>query len=60
MFGSDSGKDTRIMLGDPKTAIYATVIPFIISSIIGQINMLADLAWCSGLGASSVLSLIHI
>ncbi len=54
MFGSDSGKDTRIMLGDPKTAIYATVIPFIISSIIGQINMLADLAWCSGLGASSV------
>ena len=43
-----------IMLGDHKRAIYYTVLPFFISSIIGQINMLADVAWCSGLGSDHI------
>ncbi len=51
---SDPERDTAVMLGDPRKAIFATVIPFFISAVVGQINMLADLAWCSALGSGSV------
>ncbi len=51
---ANAERDTAIMLGDPRKALYSTVVPFLISLIIGQINMLADLAWCSGLGADPV------
>lgn len=54
---SDPEKDTQIMLGDPKKAIFATVIPFFLSAVVGQINMLADLAWCSGIGSDAVSSI---
>ena len=56
---SDPEKDTAIMLGDPKKAIYVTVIPFMISIFIGQVNMLADVMWCSGLG-SDYISAIQV
>ena len=51
---TDPEKDTAIMLGDPKKAIYVTVLPFLLSILIGQINMLADVMWCSGLGSDYV------
>ena len=56
---SDPEKDTAIMLGDPKKAIFVTVIPFMISIFIGQVNMLADVMWCSGLG-SDYISAIQV
>ena len=52
--GADPERDTALMLGDPKKAVLATVVPFLISAVAGQINMLADLAWCSALGSDSV------
>ena len=42
------------MLGDPKKAIFVTVLPFLISILVGQINMVADVMWCSGLGSDDV------
>ena len=51
---SDPEKDTQIMLGDPKVAIFTMVVPFLISLIMNQINMLADVAWCSGMGSEQV------
>ena len=51
---SNPERDTAVMLGDPKKAILVTVIPFLISTAIGQINMLADVAWCSVLGSEIV------
>lgn len=51
---SDPEKDTAIMLGDPKKAIFVTVLPFLISILVGQINMVADVMWCSGLGSDDV------
>ncbi len=51
---SNPERDTAVMLGDPKKAILVTVIPFLISTAVGQINMLADVAWCSVLGSEIV------
>ncbi len=51
---SNPERDTAVMLGDPKKAILVTVIPFLISNAVGQINMLADVAWCSVLGSEIV------
>ncbi len=51
---ADPERDTAIMLGDPRKAIFKTVIPFLISLVIAQVNMIADVAWCSGLGSDSV------
>jgi len=52
--GPRNDSHTSVMLGDPRKAIYSTVLPFFISAIISQINMLADIAWCSGLGSEYV------
>ncbi len=54
MSAKNPERDTERMLGDPKKAIFSTVLPFLISIVVGQVNMLADLAWCSGLGSDSV------
>ncbi len=51
---ADPERDTAVMLGDPKRAILVTVVPFLISTVVGQVNMLADLAWCSVLGSGAV------
>ncbi|MCQ2056511.1 MAG: hypothetical protein MJY64_03520 [archaeon] len=53
-------KDLRFMLGDSKRAITTMTVPFIISYLVVQINIFADISWCSGLGsdASSAISSI--
>ena len=51
---SDPEKDTQTMLGDPKVAVFSMVVPFLISLMMNQVNMLADTAWCSGLGSEQV------
>lgn len=52
--GSNPERDTATMLGDPRRAILVTVVPFLISTLVGQVNMLADVAWCSVLGSDVV------
>ena len=42
---SNPERDTQIMLGDPKKAVFSMVVPFLLSSIMTQINMLVDTAW---------------
>ena len=39
-----------ILLGNPRKAIITMAIPIIISLLVSQVNVLADRAWCSGLG----------
>ena len=39
-----------IFLGDPKKAVITLALPLILSLLVSQINVLADRAWCSGLG----------
>ncbi len=51
---SDPERDTAVMLGDPRKAVLVTVVPFLISTLVGQVNMLADVAWCSVLGSEIV------
>ncbi|AMK13417.1 MATE efflux family protein [methanogenic archaeon mixed culture ISO4-G1] len=50
----DPKEETAIMLGEPRKAIFHMVIPFMISIMVAQVNMLADMAWCSGLGSESI------
>ena len=38
------------LLGDPRKAVIVMAIPLILSLLISQVNVLADRAWCSGLG----------
>ncbi len=45
-----SADRVSILLGDPKKAVIALAIPLILSLVVSQINVLADRAWCSGLG----------
>lgn len=53
-------KDMKVMLGDPKNAIRSMTLPLIVSFLVSQINIFADIAWCSGLGedAASAISAI--
>jgi len=39
-----------ILLGNPRKAVIAMCIPIIISLLVAQANVLADRAWCAGLG----------
>ncbi len=39
-----------ILLGNPKKAIIVMAIPLVLSLLVSQINVLADRAWCAGLG----------
>jgi len=49
-----------ILLGNPRKAIVTLAIPIVISLLVSQINVLADRAWCSGLGddAMSAIALV--
>ncbi len=46
-------KDLDVMLGDPRKAIKYMTVPLIVSFLVAQINVFADTAWCSGLGATA-------
>jgi len=39
-----------ILLGNPRKAVIAMAIPIVISLVVSQVNVLADRAWCAGLG----------
>ena len=39
-----------ILLGNPRKAVLAMAIPIIVSLLVSQVNVLADRAWCAGLG----------
>ena len=39
-----------ILLGNPKKAILIMAIPLVLSLLVSQINVIADRAWCAGLG----------
>ncbi len=56
----DATKDLEVMLGDPKKAIKSMMVPLIVSYLVVQVNIFADMSWCSGLGsnASSAVSSI--
>jgi len=49
-----------ILLGNPRKAIITMAIPIVISLLVSQVNVLADRAWCSGLGddAMSAIALV--
>ena len=53
-------KDLERMLGDPRVAIRSMVLPLIVSYLVVQIDIFANITWCSGLGpdASSAVSAI--
>lgn len=46
-----------ILLGDPKKAIKMMAIPLILSLFVSQVNVLADRAWCSGLGVDAMAAI---
>lgn len=54
------GRDLERMLGDPKVAIRSMTLPLIVSYLVVQIDIFANITWCSGLGpeASSAVSAI--
>jgi len=39
-----------ILLGNPKKAVLVLAVPLILSLLVSQINVIADRAWCAGLG----------
>ena len=47
-------KDLEIMLGEPRRAIRAMMVPFLISLLVIQVNIFADTFWVSGLGVDAV------
>ena len=46
--------DVRLMLGDPKKALFIMAGPIFISLIVGQINSIVDTYWCSSLGLNAL------
>ena len=46
-----------ILLGDPRKAIRIMAIPLILSLLVSQVNVLADRAWCSGLGVDAMAAI---
>ena len=53
----DAEARVATMLGNPKRAIIAMAIPIILSLLVAEVNMLADRAWCSGLGVEALASI---
>ena len=47
-------KDLGILLGEPRRAIRAMMVPFLISLLVIQVNIFADTFWVSGLGVDAV------
>ena len=48
-----SERSIDVMLGDPKKALRSMLLPFMVSYMVIQINLLADTMWCAGLGAEA-------
>ncbi len=46
-------RDLEKMLGEPKAAIRAMILPFLIAMAVVEINQFVDTFWVSGLGAAS-------
>lgn len=53
-------KDLDKMLGDPKKAIKAMMVPLMVSYLVAQVNVFADTAWCSGLGSTATSAIATI
>ena len=49
-----SERSVDILLGNPKKAIKMMALPLILSLLVSQVNVLADRAWCSGLGVDTM------
>ncbi len=49
--------NVSILLGNPKVAIRKLAIPLILSLLVSQVNVLADRAWCSGLGVDAMAAI---
>jgi len=48
-----------ILLGNPRKAVLVMAVPLILSLLVSQVNVLADRAWCAGLG-DDVMSAIAV
>ena len=46
-----------LLLGDPRKAILAMVLPILLSLLVAEVNSLADRAWCSGLGVDALATI---
>lgn len=46
----EADERVSILLGNPRKAVIAMAIPLILSLLVSQVNVLADRAWCAGLG----------
>lgn len=46
--------DVKVMLGDPKKAMFIMASPIFVSLIVGQINSIVDTYWCSSLGLNAL------
>jgi len=46
-----------ILLGNPRKAIVAMAIPIVVSLLVSQVNVLADRAWCAGLGDDAMAAI---
>ena len=56
-FDMDAESRVSMLLGDPRKAIVTMVIPIVLSLLVSEVNMLADRAWCSGLGVEAVATI---
>ena len=50
-------ENVSILLGNPKVAIHKLALPLILSLLISQANVIADRAWCSGLGVDAMAAI---
>jgi putative MATE family efflux protein len=53
----DAEENVSILLGNPKVAIRRLALPLILSLLVSQVNVLADRAWCSGLGVDAMAAI---
>ncbi len=56
-------EDLKLLNGDPKKAIAAMFVPFLLTAMVVQVNQFADTFWVSGLGAvagSAVSTIIPV
>lgn len=50
-------ENVSILLGNPKVAIHKLALPLILSLLVSQANVIADRAWCSGLGVDAMAAI---
>ena len=50
-------ENVSILLGNPKVAIRRLALPLVLSLLVSQVNVLADRAWCSGLGVDAMAAI---